>query len=200
MSASSTGPGTDDLQFDRAIDPEAASPGNPVCAKCNAPIRMFYYHVNGETTCSTCKQSMGGSAGKSKAGMPKALLYGLGAAIAGAVIYYAVMEYLELEIGYVAILIGFMVGYAIRNALAGRGSRRFQFLAAGLTYFAVALAYAPFAIRGMIDPDGTEISADSLDGEGLQPLAALNGRDDLIASADADDAASGSTAASDDDP
>jgi len=175
MADSSTAPGTDDLQFDRAIDAEGASPGTPVCAKCSTPIRMYYYHVNGETTCSTCKQAVdvaaGAGRGRSGASMLKAMAYGLGAAIAGAFIYYAVMEYLDLEIGLVAILIGYMVGKAIHNATAGRGSRRFQVLAAGLTYLAVALAYAPFAIRGALESDN-EVTADSSAQAGVLPLAA----------------------------
>lgn len=160
MSADSTeAPGADDLQFDRAVDASAASAGSVVCSKCNAPIRMYYYHVDGETACSACKLSIeraSGGPGKSGPGMLKAVLYGLGAAVVGAMIYYAVMEYLDLEIGVVAILIGFMVGYAIRNATAGQGGRKFQILAAGLTYFAVALAYAPFSLRGTTTGVGAE--------------------------------------------
>jgi hypothetical protein len=126
---------------------------------------MYYYHVNGETTCSTCKAGLdragvGAGGAKVGSGMPKAVLFGLGAAIAGAAIYYAVMEYLDLEIGIVAILIGYMVGHSVHKAINGRGGRRFQVLAAGLTYFAVALAYAPFAIRGMTNPDS--VTADSI--------------------------------------
>jgi hypothetical protein len=167
MSAdSSTGAG--DLQFDRAIIPDAApSTGGPVCAKCNASIRMYYYHVDGDTTCSSCKQALerangGGIAAGRSGGRLKAVFAGLGAAVAGSIIYYSVMKYLDLEIGYVAILIGFMVGYAIRGATAGRGSRRLQVLAAGLTYFAVALAYLPFSIEGMREAAKEGVSADSV--------------------------------------
>ena len=194
MSAeSSSRSGAEDLQFDRAIDPDSAAPtGSPVCAKCNADIRMYYYDVNGETICSSCKQTVeqahGGGAGKSGGGMMKATLFGLGAAIAGAIIYYAVMEYMDLEIGYVAVLIGFMVGYAIRSAASGRGGRRFQILAAGLTYFAVALAYTPFSIRGLTEASHEEVTADSA---GTTGTAA-------VASADADAATTERSAALDD--
>ena len=191
MSAeSSAGPGADDLQFDRAIDPDAAT-GAPVCAKCSAAIRMYYYHVDGETTCSSCKQALdrANGGGARSGGMLKAILYGLGAAVAGAIIYYSVMEYLDLEIGYVAILIGFMVGYAVRAAVAGRGGRRFQLLAAGLTYFAVALAYTPFSIRGFEEAANEEATADS---------SAIVADVDTDASAVADDAAADQTTAADD--
>src|SRR5688500_7935005 len=139
MSAdSSTRSGAEDLQFDRAVDPAAATDA-PVCATCNAAIRMYYYDLDRATTCSSCQQAAdrASGGGRSSGGMLKATLFGLGAAVAGAIIYYSVMEYMNLEIGYVAILIGFMVGYAVRAAVAGRGGRRYQLLAAGLTYFAV---------------------------------------------------------------
>jgi hypothetical protein len=187
--------GAENLQFDRAIDPASAdNAGTPVCTKCNTPIRMYYYDVDGATTCSSCKQAVdrvhGTGAGRSGPGMMKAFLFGLGAALAGAVIYYSVMKYLELEIGYVAILIGFMVGYAIRSAVAGRGGRRFQLLAAGLTYFAVALAYTPFSIDGMREAaleraaDSTSVSPDD------DAVASADASTDAAADADETDAAS----------
>ena len=73
--------------------------------------------------------------------------FGAGAGIVGAAIYYAVIAIAHLEIGIVAILIGYMVGYSVRKGAQGRGGRRFQVLAAVLTYCSVALAYTPLAIE-----------------------------------------------------
>ena len=51
------------------------------------------------------------------------------------------MVFLHLEIGLIAILIGYMVGKAIRKAaIAGR--QKYQILAVALTYGAVGLAYS----------------------------------------------------------
>ena len=61
----------------------------------------------------------------------------------------------DFEIGIVAIAIGYMVGYAIRLATAGRGGRRFQVLAVVLTYWAVGLAYVPFVFQGSSRPNQT---------------------------------------------
>ena len=205
MADSTTGSGTDDLQFDRAVEPDASA-GKLICAKCNMPVRLYYYHVNGETTCSTCKQTVDVSAtgaGKAKSGasMMKALLFGLGGALGGAVIYYAVAKFLNVEIGLIAILIGFMVGSSIRKATGGYGSRRFQVLAAGLTYLAIALAYTPFALEGVM-AGISEASTDSLDVGGLVPLDAKAGdtsavtAEAFVAGAGADPAASDSVATS----
>jgi hypothetical protein len=78
-------------------------------------------------------------------------LFGLGAGIVGAIIYYAVIAILNLEIGIVAILIGYMVGYAIRRGAHGRGGRRFQVLAVALTYASIAMAYTPIAVTGALE-------------------------------------------------
>ena len=51
---------------------------------------------------------------------------GLGAGIVGAAIYYAVIAITHLEIGIVAILIGYMVGRAVRKGARGHGGLRFQ--------------------------------------------------------------------------
>ena len=91
----------------------------------------------------------------------RALAFGAGAAIAGATVYYAVLALLDLEIGIVAILIGYMVGYAIRKAVPAGGGRRYQILGGVLTYLAVGLAYLPVAIRGSTKAAVAAVAADS---------------------------------------
>src|SRR2546427_9516885 len=86
-------------------------------------------------------------------------IFGLGAGVIGAIIYYAVMAIAHLEIGIVAILIGYMVGYAVRKGARGRGGRRFQVLAVALTYASVALAYTPIAVKQAIDANRQKASA-----------------------------------------
>src|SRR4029077_2464037 len=91
-----------------------------------------------------------------------------GAGIVGAAIYYAVIAIAHLEIGIVAILIGYMVGYSVRKGTQGRGGRRFQVLAAVLTYLSVAGAYAPLAIQqAMADRPAQQSAAVSSSGNGL---------------------------------
>jgi hypothetical protein len=75
-----------------------------------------------------------------------AALCGIGAAIVGAFIYFAVLYFANLQIGIIAILIGYMVGYTVRVGASGRGGFRFQILAVALTYGSVALAYAPVVV------------------------------------------------------
>jgi len=144
-----------ELQFDRVetsapVEGGAAVPG-VVCAVCGKDVGDQYYHANGKPICDNCRHRVLAATvtPRSPARLAIAALFGLGAAIAGAAIYYAVIAIANLEIGLVAILIGYMVGWAVRKGAGGRGGRRFQILAVALTYWAVGLAYAPLAYKGM---------------------------------------------------
>ena len=76
----------------------------------------------------------------------RAALYGGGAALAGCALYASVAIVLNAEIGLIAILVGYMVGRAIRHASHGRGGRPQQILAVVLTYFAITTSYIPVFI------------------------------------------------------
>lgn len=145
------------LQFDRVDAGPEASPADQSatlkCESCGNEIRVAYYHVNGISVCARCKEvAVEASQSPRGAGVFfKSLIFGGVAALIGAAIYYAVIAITNFEIGLVAILIGFMVGAAVRKATGGRGGRKFQVLALLLTYFAVGVAYMPLAIKGAMD-------------------------------------------------
>jgi hypothetical protein len=144
-----------DLQFDRVettvpagTQTQTTSPG-VVCVVCGKSVGGEYYTANGKPVCANCRNVVMTAAATPRSIGPLLLagLFGLGAAIAGAAIYYAVIAIANLEIGIVAILIGYMVGWAVRKGAGGRGGRRFQILAVILTYWAVGLAYSPLAFK-----------------------------------------------------
>lgn len=152
MAQSDTPTGGEPLQFDRVVTNSGSDvPPSPVvvCAGCKVRIQTQYYDVNGASLCGTCRAAAAAAAETPTGIAPllKSAAFGAGAGVVGAAIYYAVIAIAHLEIGIVAILIGYMVGYSVRKGAGGRGGRRFQVLAAVLTYLAVALAYAPLAIQ-----------------------------------------------------
>jgi hypothetical protein len=155
MSDQETPTGSDELQFDRVITASTASAAparlSVTCAACRTSIETEYFHVNGNIFCGRCRTAVESAARTPQGVIPliTAGVFGLGAGIVGAVIYYAVIAIAHVEVGIVAILIGYMVGYAVRKGARGRGGLRFQVLAVALTYASVALAYAPIAVRGM---------------------------------------------------
>jgi hypothetical protein len=146
---------SDSLQFDTALpaaDDRAgdASPAGAACVVCSRAIEDQYFDVNGQSVCPPCREQLAAHAEIPRGAGPigRALLFGGGAAVLGAALYYAVIAITKFEIGLVAIAIGYMVGYAIRRATKGRGGRRFQVMAVILTYWAVGLAYTPLAVGG----------------------------------------------------
>ena len=132
---------------------------------CNAPLRTEYFHVAEQATCAACKSTVeranqnAARQGRRPAILARAFVFGLVAAIAGAILYYAVIALTGWEIGLVAIVIGFMVGFAVQKGSGGAGGRRFQWLAVILTYFAVGLAYAPLAFKSFSEGDGATRAA-----------------------------------------
>lgn len=146
------------LQFDRVQDAEPAATGaraTATCAVCRREIDREYYDINGTTVCPSCRARIAAAVETPRdiGTLLVAGAAGLVAAIIGAVIYYAVIALAHLEIGIVAILTGYLVGYAVRKAAGNRGGRRFQMLAVVLTYVSVAMAYAPLIVRSVAAKD-----------------------------------------------
>jgi hypothetical protein len=153
MIADDPHPAGDELQFDRVVSNAPASAQNAaqravVCTACSQPINREYYHLNGKVTCESCRNVIEVAVATPEGALPVVRAAGLGiiAAIAGAAIYYGVIKLAHLEIGLIAIAIGYMVGWAVRKG-AGGGGRRYQVLAVALTYWSVGLAYAPFFLQ-----------------------------------------------------
>ena len=81
--------------------------------------------------------------------------YGLGAAIAGSVVWELIEKLFHAQVGIVAIGIGYVVGRAVRKGAGGFGARRYQVLAVLLTYSSIALAGLPEVL--MVTPPGTSL-------------------------------------------
>jgi hypothetical protein len=158
-----------DLQFDTAV-PNAPtglslhSSSGVTCAQCQNTLTEEYYDVNSVSVCERCRVAIEQMTAPVTAWGPllRAAIFGFGAAVAGAILYYGVIAIANLEIGIVAIAIGYMVGYAIRRATGGRGGRRLQILAVVLTYWSVGLAYTPLAFKELAKSDqGTTASQET---------------------------------------
>ena len=177
MSSDESQPAREELQFDRVDTGAPATDATPTttapsvtCAVCNTAVATEYYHVNDKPVCANCREILLAAAKTPRTAGPlvRAGVFGVGAAIAGAAIYYAVIAITNFEIGLVAILIGYMVGYSVRKGAGGRGGRRFQILALILTYWAVGLAYTPLAFKELTQDDkSAAMLADSAKASGI---------------------------------
>lgn len=132
-------------QFDTAQFNSA--PGPARCTRCGQLIGNAYYRVDGLVACEQC-------ALKARADLPndshsayvRGLIFGIGAAIAGLILYSTFAITTGLVIGYLSLAVGFIVAKAIKAGSRGRGGRKYQITAVVLTYAAVSLSAIPIAI------------------------------------------------------
>jgi hypothetical protein len=155
---------TPPIQFDRAEYADT-SVSAPACALCKKTLADSYFEVNGQTMCAECtgevRQAHSGTPGTG--GIVKAIGAGIGAGILGALLYYAVLALSGYEFGLIAIVVGLLVGRAVRWGSGGRGGRLYQGLAVVLTYLAIVSCYVPFIIQGFAEA-GTKQSSDASPG------------------------------------
>lgn len=153
-------PPGDELQFERAEyqqpDAQAAH-----CAACNQSLDT-YYEVGGRMVCPACRAGLENAQppGGGFARFLRAAFLGLLAGAAGAGLYFAVAFLTGYEFGLIAIVVGFLVGWAVRKGSQARGGWLYQGLAIFLTYSAIVATYMPFIVRE-IDAYTAKTAADA---------------------------------------
>ena len=128
-----------------AITPVGTAP----CAECRGPIVDTYFETDQGVMCAACRARIAASASSPNDGrIGRAMMFGVVAALASAAAYFALLATTGREMTVLILLLGFAVGKAVRVGSRSRGGRRFQWLAVGLTYLAVAATYVPFVMKG----------------------------------------------------
>ena len=146
----------DPIQFDKVEYAGAAPSFN--CASCAEPVESEYYEVNGAYVCPRCREQL--EATRDDPGrFLLALLYGSVAAIAGALLWWGVRTLTGYEIGLIAIVVGFMVGFAVKRGSKSRGGPRYQALAVFLTYTGVVFNYLPDLVQGIAESSAEPVAA-----------------------------------------
>jgi uncharacterized protein (DUF983 family) len=124
------------------------APGNDHCQFCHQPIGGSYYRLNSAMACGSCANKMQLEKAKdTHAIFVRAILFGLGAAFVGMILYATFEIATGIIIGYAALAVGWMVGTAMMKGSGGVGGRRYQVAAALLTYAAVSMAAIPVEIH-----------------------------------------------------
>lgn len=126
------------LQFDRA-EFEGASPTATACAVCAQPLADTYYEVSGAVVCERCRNQVEAqwNAGTGAGRFARALAFGTAAAAVGSALYAAAWLLFDSQWAIIAIVVGFMVGAAVRAGARRRGGWVYQSLAVLLTYTAI---------------------------------------------------------------
>ena len=156
---SAGGSPADNLQFDQV---EYTSPAPAAtCRLCNQPMQDAYYDVNGQAVCPNCREQIEQALGSGWAlgRFARAALFGSLAGAAGAAIYYGVRELTQMEFGLIAILVGLMIGGAVKKGSGSRGGWLYQCLAMFLTYTAIVATYIPPAIQAFREHAAKEEAA-----------------------------------------
>src|ERR1041385_5246647 len=125
------------LQLDGA-ERAGQAPGT-ACSFCQQPIAGSYYEINGRVACLGCRGQLMAAWNRGSPAQRFAKALGLGAAAAalGAGVYFGVEALTGYEFGLIAVVVGLLVGTAVRKGSRGRGGWRYQLLAMFLTYSAV---------------------------------------------------------------
>jgi hypothetical protein len=125
----------------------ASASGTDICKSCNLLLAGHYYRINGGLACERCKEQLESQLPKdSHAAFVRGLIFGVGGAILGLILYSAFGIITGLEIGYISLAVGYMVGKAMRMGSRGIGGRRYQIMAVILTYAAVSMSAIPIGI------------------------------------------------------
>jgi uncharacterized protein (DUF983 family) len=128
------------------------APNKPglTCAACKQPITGSYYQINGLPACAECTTKVQAkNPSDSHAAFVRALVFGIAGAVVGFALYVFVALATGLAIGFVSLAVGFIVGKAMHLGSGGVGGRRYQIVAALLTYIAVSMSAVPIAIHQM---------------------------------------------------
>jgi hypothetical protein len=155
-----------ELQFDTAekqapplptpLASPVAAPARPSanaiqCAGCGQAIDGTYYAVADKVICPTCRERLTQTpSGNKVSRLLKATFMGIGAGLLGAVIWFAIRRLANVELGLIAILVGFLVGKAVRLGSGNLGGRGYQVLAVVITYCCIAANYMPDVIEAVI--------------------------------------------------
>jgi predicted lipid-binding transport protein (Tim44 family) len=126
----------------------AGVPGTDHCQYCHQPIAGTYYRANESLACPTCADKIRADLARdTHSAFVRGLLFGIGAAIAGMILYAVFAIATGIIIGYVSLAVGWLVGKAIIKGSGGVGGKRYQIAAAVLTYCAVSVAAVPIWIH-----------------------------------------------------
>jgi hypothetical protein len=154
----------DDLQFTTA---ERAAPGGPVptqhaCALCGQPMGSTYYALNEHLICPACRDlALAPPEGLWIKRFFVASVFGLGAGLLGALVWFIIRRVAHFELGLVAIAVGFVVGKAVRYGSGNRGGRGYQLLAVLLTYCCIAANYMPDVIESIMEHRREDAAAEA---------------------------------------
>jgi hypothetical protein len=125
-----------------------SGPVENVCKMCHQPILGIYYRANTAMLCGSCAEHLQRQMPQdSHAAFVRGIIFGLVGFVLGLILYAGFVIVTGIEIGFVSLAVGWLVGKAIMMGSGGVGGRRYQIAAVLLTYAAVSMAFIPIVIH-----------------------------------------------------
>jgi hypothetical protein len=167
------------LDFERVQTESGAKAGPLACVGCKRQIAGQYFTAGKAILCDACRHSfeMGRSELSAARPLARAAAFGLAAALAGAALWGGVIWLTGYELGLIAVVVGVMVGKAVRRGSGGVGGRPYQVVAVLLTYLAVTLAYVPLVIQGFRQAQNEQTAAQPETPDPARPALAAEAAD-----------------------
>jgi hypothetical protein len=139
-------------------------PKTDTCKMCQKPITATYYRANGAMVCDSCADKVRRNIPQdSHAAFVKAVVFGVGGFLAGLIVYAGFSIVTGIQIGYLSLAVGWMVGKAMMIGSGNLGGRRYQIAAVVLTYAAVSMAAIPIALASYSKSSQTQHSQTAKD-------------------------------------
>jgi hypothetical protein len=138
------------LSFETAAPSPSSGSAGKSCALCRTAIDSVYHFANAQVICPPCRAKLEGHGGdeiSSASRFFRAALLGSAAAVAGSLVYWAVLAIANMQLSLISILVGFMVGRAVQRGSRNRGEALYQVLAVGLTYLSIAISFVPLIVQ-----------------------------------------------------
>ncbi len=186
---------------ERGRERSSGAPEAAVCSACGEAIAGVFFRASGQVVCAGCRERRIAEreAGSAGGRFVRAAALGVGAAVVSAVGWYWIARLTEREFGLIAILVGLLVGGAVRLGARRRGGWAYQGLAMLLTYTAIVSSYIPAILEAAGEWGDeaaiAELAADaSLDAGAVGPGGAVVGEEALAAVEPADGSGSGALA------
>lgn len=151
------------MQFETA---EGVATGSLACSLCSTTLGSAYHELNGQATCASCRGKADAEYALNR-GLSRFLLaaaYGIGASILGGILYWGFVKVTDIELGLMAIAVGWLVGKAVMKGSNQRGGRRYQVLATALTYVSISMSYGALFVGEVFKnpaSDSVSVLADS---------------------------------------
>ena len=142
------------------------------CKQCGNPIMGSYYRSGAKIVCPSCAELLKREGPQdSHSTFMRGLLFGIGGAILGLILYSGFTIVTGLYIGYISLAVGFIVAKAIMLGSRGIGGRKYQIAAVLLTYAAVSLSAIPISIHYLIKEKAAQAESGPSSRQSTQPAS-----------------------------